>query len=246
MLDGRDPTGYELADACARLGHDTVVVDLRRSRLELEVGPASGVRIGGEPLVADVVVNRTGVNGLGLAAPAALVRQSGRTWYELHSAAREEQGLLLAIFDHLLLGGVRVINPPEAAELELMRNLVIERLGGKGIPVNVGGAPDVRYLVAGGRIALQPGQHRPDPMVLRTCKQVAGVAEFDLGEVSFEVAEGAPRLVEWTSAPDLGHLDPAVAGAMSESVMRALLGETGHSAPLPSRPFIEDMIERYE
>ena len=198
----------------------------------------------GVPVDADVVVNRTGVNGLGLAPPAALQRQIGATWYELHSAAREEQGLLLAVFDWFALNGVEVLNPPEAVEMESMRNLVIERLARRGVPINPKGSESGSYLVTGGRIALQPGQVRPSSAVLNACKLISDVAAFDIGEVWFGPGEAV--VVGWTSKPELTHLDLRVARALAESLMEELIGRSGSATVPPGRPFIPDMVGRFE
>lgn len=244
VLDGADPTGLLLAAAAARIGHDTSVVDLRRSAFELRTGPGAGVRLHGAPLLVDAVVNRTLVNGLGLASAAALRRQAGSTWYELHSAAREEQGMLLAVFDWFAHEGVRVINPPRAAELESMRNVVIERLARRGVGVDARATPDASYLVAGGRIVLQPGQERPAASLLMSCALLAEIAGFDLGTVSFESSCGEPKVVGWASQPDLTHLDVATADAIAQSMVLELLGTSGGAAVSPTRPFVPDMVDR--
>lgn len=246
IVEGRDPTGLLLADATARLGHVTSLADLRRSRFEVRTGSAPHVLLDGETLDADVVVNRTSVNGLGLAPPAALQRQVASTWYEAHSAAREEQGLLLAVLDGLSLDGVRVINAPEAIEFESMRNLVVERLARRDVAVTASDVPDVSYLVTGGRVALQPGQDRPTAEVLAICKLVSEIAAFDLGEVRFLSSDGRQWLSGWTSQPQLTHLDVSTARAMAESLMEELVGRVGAETDPAGRPFIRDMIERFE
>lgn len=246
ILNGSDPTGLLLAGAAARLGHATHVADLRRARFELRTGSDGAVWLDGAPLAVDAVVNRTDVNGLGLASPAALRRQLGSAWYELHSAAREEQGLLLAVLDAFELSGTRVINGPAAVELELMRNLVVERLARRGVALTPTEVSDVSYLVTGGRVALQPGQDRPSPDVLGVCKLVSEVTHFDLGAVRFGLSAGGHRLVGWTSRPELTHLDLDTAGAIAESLMLELVGKADNDAVPPLRPFIPDMVERFE
>lgn len=105
--------------------------------------------------------------------------------------------------------------------------------------------PDVSYLVTGGRVALQPGQERPAANVLSSCAVMAEVAAFDLGSVGFG-SGGEQRPVAWTSRPDLTHLEVATADALAQSMMLELLGLAGEEAALPTRPFIPDMVERFE
>lgn len=243
IIEGGDPTGVLLAHATAHLGHATTLVDLRRARVELRTGPGGGVRFDGVPLDVDVVVNRTGINGLGLAPPAALQRQVGATWYELHSAAREEQGLLLAVFDWFELNGVRVINPPEAVEMESMRNLVIERSARRGVAITPSETVNSSYLVTGGRVALQQGQDRPTTDVLSACKLVSESALFDIGEVRFGTGG---TVVGWTSRPHLAPRDVGVARALAGALMEELIGRSGSATVPPGRPLIPDMVERFE
>ena len=246
VVDGDDPTGLTLARAAARLGHSTTLGDLRRTRFELRTGSDGGPFLDGAPVDVDVVVNRTDVNGLGLASPVALRRQLGSTWYELHSAAREEQGLLLAVLDAFELSGTRVINGPAAVEMDLMRNLVVERLARRGVALTPSEVSYVSYLVTCGRVALQPGQDRPGPDVLGVCKLVSEVAHFDLGAVRFGLSAGGHRLVGWTQRPELTHLDRDTASAIAESLMLELVGKADNGTVPPLRPFIPDMVERFE
>lgn len=139
-----------------------------------------------------------------------------------------------------------VINPPEAVEFEWMRNLVVERLARRDVAVTASDVPDVSYLVTGGRVALQPGQDRPTAEVLAICKLVSEVAAFDLGEVRFVSSGGVQRLSGWSSRPHLTLLDPATARAIAASLMEQLVGRVGAETNPPGRPFIVDMIERFE
>lgn len=245
ITDGNDPTAISMADGAANLGHDSTVVDLRMDRIDLRVGMEPVISMHGMPLESDVVINRTGVNGLGLASGPALIRQRGRTWYELHSAAREEQGLLLAVFDAFSHSGTMVINAPVAAEMNLMRNLVVERLARHRVYVAGGAGGRTRYIVAGGRVVLLPDQSRPEDDVLRICRRVGEVAGFDLGWIEFSADAAGSHLADWNPHLDLDGIDQRWQLPIAESIVRTLIGDGGNREPeSPSRPLITDMIDR--
>lgn len=237
---GGDPTADLLVLAAQRLGHDAGTVDLRSDRLTLVVDPdGARVRRNGQTLAPEVVVNRSSVNGLGLASPGALVRQRDTSWRRRHVAAREEQGLLLAVFDVWQRSGVVVADLPRAADLALMPNAVIERLGRSGVPVNRSLDGTTEVLVARGRGVAHRGDEAGDAH-LATALSVADAAEFGVGSVGLADQRGVLVVTGWSHQPELHTWPEPETVAMA--VLANLVGET--PAQLGESPppfFVEDL-----
>ncbi len=247
LTDGADHTAEAFADAAIVAGHRVVLADLRVDRFSLRIGASEPLRMNGTVIEPSVVLNRTGVNGLGLAPPSALLRAPFETWYGRHVVAREEQGLLLALFDRLALDGVRILNPPRATELALMRNLVVERLASRRVvfAAPTGGRVE-RLLVLDGRIFLRPGQSQPPRGVQIAAKAIAEVAEFQLGEIVAETTEAGWLLQDWTPQADLSDVAGPALRAMADAIVREILdpvADGGGSTSLPSELFIPDLVE---
>jgi hypothetical protein len=86
LVDGDDPGAGLLASAFRRHRWSVRVVDLRFARPTLDAADEVVVRIDGHPVDSDIVINRTGISGLGLASAAALDRQLPTTWSGRHLA----------------------------------------------------------------------------------------------------------------------------------------------------------------
>jgi hypothetical protein len=204
--DGWDPTAELLADAGRRLGVEVVELDLRHDRLGVRIGgDGAEVRHGATTLRPDIVVNRTTVTGLGLASASLLERQRPHGWQDRHVAARQEQGLLLAVFDVWERAGAIVMNPTTAEDLSVMPNAVVERLGRAGVVVDrrVATEDTVEILVARGRGIAHRGGREPGRTDLSAALLVAAQAGFDLGSVRLRPDAGRPTVTAWDHRPDL-------------------------------------------
>jgi len=134
IAEGSDPTVELLLEAANGFGVDVSLVDLRYDRFDLAVGPRAVVRVNGNSITTPtVVMNATSANSLGLAGDAALQRQRSSRWQQRHLAAKEEQGLLLAVLAHFRRDGAILVNPPEASDLALMPNA-----RGRGLSASIG------------------------------------------------------------------------------------------------------------
>lgn len=241
LVEGRDPTGQLLGDALADLGHSSSIVDIGQARLSVRTGSEPALTIDGRPTEPDLVVNRTSVNGHGLASPALLRHQPGATWFERHTTARERQGLLLAVLDHLGRSA-RVLDPPAAAEHLLMRNRVVEILAARGIPVATPDVDDGVVRVAAGRIVMAPGDDRPSAHLREASAALAEAGRFDMATVTHR----AGVLTGWSLPLDLNAPDLPTARAMARSVVTTCgVGAIGPPTTRPTRPFITDMVDRF-
>ncbi len=209
LHDGGDPTAQLLATAGRLLGWEVTDADLRIDRFELGVGPTgSVVRLRGQEVRPDLVLNRSSVTGLGLAAPTALTRQRGTAWRERHAAAREEQALLLAVLDALERAGADVVNGSAAVDLALMPNAVAERLLRRDVPVVLRRDGDrLEVLVAAGRgvayRSLGPTEQIATQRHLDTATVVAEAAGCSFAAVTFVELGDAVAVSGWDHQPDL-------------------------------------------
>ncbi len=207
--DGSDPTAQLLVTEGRRLGWHVSDADLRSDRFELGVGVAgSMVRLRGQEVRPDLVLNRSSVTGLGLAAPAALTRQRGTAWRERHAAAREEQALLLAVLDSFERSGADVVNRSSAADLALMPNAVTERLHRQGVRVvHRPGGDHLEVLVAAGRGVAYRSHGSTEQVATQThldaATVVADAAGCTFAAVTFVEVDDAIAVSGWDHRPDL-------------------------------------------
>jgi hypothetical protein len=166
------------------------------------------VRLRGQEIRPDLVMNRSSISGLGLAAPAALIRQRSTSWRERHAAAREEQALLLAVLDAFERTGAGVANASASADLALMPNAVTERLHRRGVTVVRRREGDVlEVLVAAGRgvayRSLGSAERVATQGNLDTAVVVAEAAGCTLAAVTFVEVDGGVVVSGWEHRPDL-------------------------------------------
>ncbi|MEM8906123.1 MAG: hypothetical protein AAGF02_20660 [Actinomycetota bacterium] len=243
---GGDPTAALLLRSAERLGWKAVEADLRSDRFSLGVAATTVVRLRGRPISPHLVVDRSATTGLGLSGPDALRRQRGTAWRERHTAAREEQALLLAALDQLARGGAVVANPSTAADLALMPNAIVERLARTDVPVRRAGEPDgVEVLVAGGRgVAYRHHGELAGPTPtnahLRDAAEVATAAGATLLSVSFTDRGGRRVVTGWDVLPDLTSWPEP-----EQCALGALLGLVEVDAPVlvdaPPPFFVEEL-----
>lgn len=206
VAGGADPTTELVVEAAHELGIDVDLIDLRSHRLSVRVGDEDRAVLNGDRALNPLVVfNTTSVNGLGLAGADALVRQRSRRWRYRHTAAREEQGVLLAAFAQWRESGVVLVNSPEAHDLSLMPNAVVDRLDRAGVPVNRKLIEGTRteILLAAGRVVAHLGPV-PTTGQVEIARQTAIAAGFELGSVEiFTRPSGIEVVAGWTHQPEL-------------------------------------------
>jgi hypothetical protein len=135
LVEGYDPGAGLLASAFRRHRWSVRVADLRFGwpPLDASADPVV-VRLDGRSVDVDIVINRTGISGLGLSSAAALDRQLPTSWSGRHLAAREEQGLMLACLD-VWDRASRPYNSVRTTDRRLLRPAVEAELAADGVPV---------------------------------------------------------------------------------------------------------------
>ena len=244
LTDGPDVTADLLRQAAMGLGFDTRVVELGRDRVTLRIGASVSIECDGEVLAPDVVINRCSANPSGLPSVASLNRQSVGSWSGRFAAAREEQGLLLAVLDAWEALGVTVVNPPAVEARALMDNWFALRMAREG--VGLGRRVDETVAVVDGRGAQRPDQETLNLEARRICQLVATVTGARLCEVDLEIADdGACRPVAWRPGVDLlAHGDGA---ALAGPILAHLLGAVARDVSVVSPDlFVEDLITNLE
>ena len=238
-----NPTAELLIEAARTLGIDSSLADLRHQQFSIVVGTGGVVSLNGEEMEPPkVVVNTSSVNGLGLAGADGLLRQQSSRWRHRHFAAREEQGLLLAALGLFRHGGSLLVNGPEACDLALMPNVVIDRLHRAGLAVDrrADGDRATEILVAGGRGIIHTGP-APNHATIDMAIEVASAAEFQLGAVKiFTEASGQRVICGWTERPDLSRW-PRSSDCALEILRSFPALRTGARPTSPYPFFIEDI-----
>ncbi len=202
-----DVTSDLFVAACERLDLPVLDVDLRVDRCSVEVTRrGASVRINAKTVEPSVVFNRTGINGLGLSSADGLARQRSTSWRNRHTEGREEQGVMLAVFEAWQTSGVRLLNNPRATDLTLMPNAVGDRVrlaGGRCQPTPQRPG-DVSVLICGGVGIKANGDAGGDHLEL--ARLVADAAQFDFGCVRIS---GRDRLTAtgWSPIPLLEEWD---------------------------------------
>ncbi|MEM9608041.1 MAG: hypothetical protein AAGA99_11515 [Actinomycetota bacterium] len=246
VSDGWDPTAQLLGDAGRRLGGAVTELDLRLDRLTVEVGPeGADVRHRGRRLRPDVVVNRSGITGLGLADGALLERQRPHGWFERHVAARQEQGLLLAATDAWARSGATVLNPPTSEDLSLLTNAVVERLARRGVRTRRAGTSDeIEIVVASGRgVTYRADGEAPDRSMVEVATIVAAAAGFDVGSVRLVSDDRGVVVTGWDHRPELSTWPDADRIALG--ILLTVPGLDGRElGTTPPRFFAEDLDRR--
>ena len=238
---GGDPTADLLSVAARRLGQHVQDIDLRIDRLTIDVtSDGATVRAGQRTLEPSLVFNRTEINGLGLSSGDGLKRQIATHWRDRHTQGREEQGLLLAVFEAWERTDVTLVNRTRAADMSLMPNSVVDRLVRMGEAVHRGKptSPQTEVLICAG----VPIAHRgatADRRHQALARRVADAAEFSLGAV--RMSTGANVVVRgWTHRPLLEQWDNP------EAVAVAIVAATANLDPdalhdVPPRYFVDDL-----
>lgn len=244
FTDGPDVTADLLVQAATGLGLDARTLQLDRDRLTLRVGADVSIECDGDVLVPDVVINRCTANPSGLPSVASLSRQSVGSWSGRFAAAREEQGLLLAVLDAWETLGVTVVNPPAVEARSLMDNWFALRMAEEG--VGSGRRVDQTVAVVDGRIAQRPDQDTLGIEARRVCQIVAKLTEARLCEIDLEIADdGSCRPVAWRPRVDLlAHGD---GGALAGPMLAHLLDIDPRDVSVVAPDlFVEDLITNLE
>ncbi|MFC4944434.1 hypothetical protein [Pseudonocardia sp. GCM10023141] len=242
VLEGDDPGAALLAAAFRRHGWRARLLDVRFTRPTLDAcaEPAGAVRIDGNGDAPDIVINRTATSGLGLPGPAALERQLPLTWSGRHLAAREEQGLLLAVFDCWDRDS-RLYNPVRAQDRRLVAAL----------PTRVDLPPDGRrgacWIVDDTIVAAcaeqDGGGWRQVAVSAATAELARGVAatsDLRLGQVDCWQQRGGSTIVtDWSPIPPFHTLRARTGIDVAALAVAALVGEPVAAAP----PFLAADLE---
>jgi hypothetical protein len=251
LVEGDDPCAGLLASAFRRHRWSVRVVDLRFGwpTLDASADPVV-VRVDGCPVDADIVINRTGISGLGLSSAAALDRQLPTSWSGRHLAAREEQGLMLACLD-VWDRASRLYNPVRTTDRRLLRPAVEAELAANGVPVGrVDGAPGevTACWVVDGEVAASAtrpldGPWRetaPSTAVTDLVVRTAALTGLRLGEVDlWQPVEGSAVVTNWRPAPPFRTTFEQSGIDAAALVVAALLGET----PATANAFLADDLE---
>lgn len=240
LRGGPDATGDLLVAATARLDSAVLDVDLRVDRFSVDVTRSGAqVRLNGEVVHPTVVINRTGINGLGLSSTDGLARQRSSSWHERHTEGREEQGVMLAVFEAWQTQGVTVLNDPRATDLTLMPNAVSDRIGraGGAFRASPPAEGDVSVLLCRGTGITASAQAGSEHLDL--ARRVAVAAEFELG--SARIRPGKQLVAcAWTPFPTLEEWDEPELLALSIMV-EATGADLETLEPSPPRYFVPDL-----
>lgn len=218
----------------------------------------------GQVVLSDVVLNRTSVTGLGLAAASALDRQLPTTWSGRHLAAREEQGLLLACFD-VWDRQSRLFNPVAATDRHLLRTAVSLGLARTGVPVEFPGhrrdqgvpaddePPSGPYRKGAcwvvedevvGAFARDGSGWREVAVSDRTAhmaRHVAAAAGLRLGQVSFrQYRDGSTAVTRWEAVPRFRQIWEHTGTDVASLVVAAVVGA---DVPVPAPPLLATDLE---